>query len=185
MKVTETKLKGCFILEPKVFEDGRGYFFESFNHRTFCEAICQQVDFVQDNQSYSTRGVLRGLHFQKGEHAQAKLVRVLQGRVLDVAVDLRIGSPTYGQHVSLELTGDNKKQLFIPRGFAHGFVVLSETAHFFYKCDNFYNREAEGGIVFNDSDLRIDWRLPYDNIVLAKKDVELETFKSLIDKTNE
>uniref|UniRef100_UPI001491C6E8 dTDP-4-dehydrorhamnose 3,5-epimerase n=1 Tax=Flavobacteriaceae TaxID=49546 RepID=UPI001491C6E8 len=151
MKVTETKLKSCFILEPKVFEDERGYFYESFNHKAFCEAIGQEVNFVQDNQSFSKKGVLRGLHFQKGEHAQAKLVRVLEGCVLDVAVDLRIDSETYGQHVSIELSHDNKKQLFIPRGFAHGFVVLSESAHFFYKCDNYYNKESEGGINYKDS----------------------------------
>tara|TARA_R110002012_G_scaffold66614_1_gene174121 strand:- start:205369 stop:205914 length:546 start_codon:yes stop_codon:yes gene_type:complete len=170
MKVTETKLKGCFIFEPRIFEDERGYFFESFNHKTFCEAIGQQVDFVQDNQSYSKKGVLRGLHFQKGEYAQAKLVRVLEGRVLDVAVDLRKDSPTYGQHVSIELTGENKKQLFIPRGFAHGFVVLSESAHFFYKCDNYYNKESEGGVVFNDQTLKIDWKKSEKDIIVSYKD---------------
>lgn len=180
MKVTETKLKGCFILEPRVFEDERGYFFESFNHRAFCEAIGQQVDFVQDNQSYSTRGVLRGLHFQKGEHAQAKLVRVLQGRVLDVAVDLREGSPTYGQHLSIELTGENKKQLFIPRGFAHGFVVLSDSAHFFYKCDNYYNKEAEGGIVFNDDTLNIDWKQSKKTIIVSHKDKMLPSLRDVV-----
>lgn len=177
MKVTETKLRGCFILEPRVFEDERGHFFESYNHKDFCEAIGQKVDFVQDNQSYSTRGVLRGLHFQKGEHAQAKLVRVLQGSVIDVAVDLRKNSTTYGEHVSLELTGDNKKQLFIPRGFAHGFVVLSETAHFFYKCDNYYNRDSEDGIVFNDPALNIDWKISEDQIKLSSKDLKLSRLK--------
>lgn len=179
MKVTETKLKGCFILEPRVFEDERGYFYESFNHKAFCEVIGQEVNFVQDNQSYSTKGVLRGLHFQKGEHAQAKLVRVLEGRVLDVAVDLRKNSETYGQHVSIELTSDNKKQLFIPRGFAHGFVVLSKTAHFFYKCDNYYNKEAEGGILFNDGQLNIDWRLNKNQIVVSEKDKCLPSFESI------
>ncbi len=170
MKAIETKLKGCFILEPRVFEDERGYFFESYNHKAFCEAIGQQVDFVQDNQSYSTRGVLRGLHFQIGEHAQAKLVRVLEGRVLDVAVDLRRDSDTYGQHVSIELTSDNKKQLFIPRGFAHGFVVLSHSAHFFYKCDNYYFKESEGGIRYSDSILNIDWKFLPEEIIVSEKD---------------
>ncbi|WP_421808363.1 dTDP-4-dehydrorhamnose 3,5-epimerase [Flagellimonas sp.] len=172
MKVTETKLKGCFVLEPRVFEDERGYFFESFNHKAFCEAIGQQVNFVQDNQSYSTRGVLRGLHYQKGEHAQAKLVRVLQGRVLDVAVDLRESSPTYGQHISIELTGENKKQLFIPRGFAHGFVVLSDSAHFFYKCDNYYNKESEGTIKFDDQTLDIDWQISKSELRVSGKDLK-------------
>ncbi|MBO0330922.1 dTDP-4-dehydrorhamnose 3,5-epimerase [[Muricauda] lutisoli] len=180
MKVTETKLKGCFILEPKVFEDDRGYFFESFNHKTFCEAIGQEVDFVQDNQSYSTKGVLRGLHFQHGEHAQAKLVRVLEGRVLDVAVDLRKGSPSYGEHVSVELTADNKKQLFIPRGFAHGFVVLSETAHFFYKCDNYYNKESEGGIKYNDTHLNIDWKISPEDMLVSEKDKNLPKHFNLL-----
>ncbi|WP_127136065.1 dTDP-4-dehydrorhamnose 3,5-epimerase [Flagellimonas oceanensis] len=172
MKITETKLKGCFIIEPRVFEDERGYFFESFNHKAFCEAIGQQVNFVQDNQSYSTRGVLRGLHFQKGEHAQAKLVNVIKGSVLDVAVDLRKGSKTYGQHVSVELTAENKKQLFVPRGFAHGFVVLSESAHFFYKCDNYYNKNSEGGIRYDDASLNIDWQFSGE-INISSKDMGL------------
>lgn len=174
IKATETALKGCFIIEPKVFEDERGYFFESFNHKAFCDAIGQEVTFVQDNQSFSKRGVLRGLHFQKGEHAQAKLVRVLQGSVLDVAVDLRKGSKTYGKYISVELTSDNKKQLFIPRGFAHGFVVLSETAHFFYKCDNYYKRDAEGGIRYNDS-INIDWILPEEELILSERDIAFPT----------
>ena len=173
MQVTETKLKGCFIIEPKVFEDERGYFFESFNHKAFCKAVGQQVNFVQDNQSFSKKGVLRGLHFQKGEHAQAKLVRVLEGIVLDVAVDLREGSPTYGEYVSVELTAYNKKQLFIPRGFAHGFVVLSETAHFFYKCDNYYNKESEGGIKYNNPHLNIDWKISPEDMLVSEKDKEL------------
>jgi len=176
IKAIETELKGCFIIEPKVFEDERGYFFESFNHKSFCEAIGQEVTFVQDNQSFSKRGVLRGLHFQKGEHAQAKLVRVLQGSVLDVAVDLRKGSKTYGRYVSVELTSDNKKQLFIPRGFAHGFVVLSEAAHFFYKCDNYYNRGAEGGIAFDDSKLGVDWKYEQDKLLISNKDRLLPPF---------
>jgi len=184
MKAIETKLKGCFIIEPRVFKDERGYFFESFNHKAFSEAIGQEVTFVQDNQSYSKKGVLRGLHFQKGKYAQAKLVRVLYGQVLDVAVDLRKDSATFGQYVSVELTGDNKKQLFIPRGFAHGFVVLSKSAHFFYKCDNYYNTESEGGILYNDKTLKIDWRLSEYTLIVASKDRNLETFSSFMDKTN-
>ena len=180
MKAIETKLKGCFILEPKVFEDERGYFFESFNHKRFCEAIGQEIDFVQDNQSYSKKGVLRGLHFQKGEHAQAKLVRVIEGRVLDVAVDLRKDSGTYGEHVSVELTSENKKQLFIPRGFAHGFVVLSESAQFFYKCDNYYHMVSESGIIYNDADLNINWVFNHNELVLSDKDLELPSLHSFI-----
>ena len=151
MKFTETKLKGCFILEPNLIGDERGYFMESFNEKTFSIGVRQEVHFVQDNQSFSKKGVLRGLHYQCGEHAQAKLVRVLQGEVLDVAVDLRPNSPTFGQYESIVLSGENQKQFFVPRGFAHGFLVLSETATFFYKCDNFYNKESEGGVLYNDS----------------------------------
>ncbi|RIV44617.1 dTDP-4-dehydrorhamnose 3,5-epimerase [Flagellimonas pelagia] len=179
MKVTETKLKGCFIIEPNVFKDERGYFFESFNHKNFCEAIGQEVTFVQDNQSHSKKGVLRGLHFQKGEHAQAKLVCVLDGNVLDVAVDLREDSPTYGQYVSIELSSENKKQLFVPRGFAHGFVVLSDTAHFFYKCDNYYNKASEGGVKYDDPFLGIDWRLGDFDPIVSKKDLELKRLKHI------
>ena len=178
MKIKETKLKDCFIIEPTVFNDDRGYFFESFNSKRFNEAIGRAVNFVQDNQSYSTRGVIRALHYQVGTSAQAKLVRVLRGTVLDVAVDLRPGSPTFGQHFSIELSADNKKQLFIPRGFAHGFSVQSETAEFFYKCDNFYNKEAEGGIIYNDPTLNIDWQLPVDEIKVSEKDLELPTLQN-------
>ena len=173
MKATETKLKGCFILEPAIFGDERGYFFESFNKEKFTEIIGKDVNFVQDNQSFSSKGVLRGLHYQTGEFAQAKLVRVLQGSVLDIAVDLRKGSPTFGQHVSVELSLENQKQLFVPRGFAHGFIVLSETATFFYKCDNFYNKESEGGIIYNDSTLNIDWKLPQNEFIISEKDTIL------------
>ncbi|MBW8242632.1 dTDP-4-dehydrorhamnose 3,5-epimerase [Muricauda oceani] len=179
MKATETKLKGCFIIEPEIFEDERGYFFESFNHRAFCEAIGREVNFVQDNQSFSKKGVLRGLHFQKGEHAQAKLVSVLQGRIQDVVVDLRKDSPTFAQHLSIELSCDNKKQLFVPRGFAHGFLTLSESAEVFYKCDNYYNKEAEGGIKYDNSDLGIKWRLKNSDIVLSNKD---KVLSNLMDK---
>ena len=170
MTLTETKLQGCFIIEPTVFTDERGYFLESFNAGRFNKAIGKEVRFVQDNQSHSTKGVVRALHYQIGEHAQAKLVRVLCGTVLDVAVDLRKGSGTYGEHVALELSGANKKQLFIPRGFAHGFVVLSETADFFYKCDNGYHKDAEGGIIYSDPSLNIDWILPAGELIVSEKD---------------
>ncbi len=176
MKITETNIKGCFILEPAVFTDERGYFMESFNKRRLNEAIGQEVNFVQDNQSFSSQGVVRALHYQIGEHAQAKLVRVLSGTVLDVAVDLREISPTFGQHISVELSNENKKQLFVPRGFAHGFIVLSETADFFYKCDNYYNKESEGGIIYNDPTLNIDWKLSPDKIKVSEKDVVLPMF---------
>ncbi len=180
MKITETRLKGCFILEPALFMDERGYFMESFNEQRFNEAVGKDVNFVQDNQSFSLHGVVRALHYQVGEHAQAKLVRVLSGAVLDVAVDLRENSPTYGKHISVELSCENKKQLFIPRGFAHGFIVLSETAEFFYKCDNYYNKESEGGIIYNDRTLNIDWKLSPDEIKVSDKDVVLPSF----DKAN-
>jgi dTDP-4-dehydrorhamnose 3,5-epimerase len=178
MKVTETELKGCFILEPILFEDERGYFFESFNAKKFNEAISEEVAFVQDNQSYSSYGVVRAIHYQLGDFAQAKLVRVLSGRVLDVAVDLRKNSPTFGKHFSVQLSGENKKQLFIPRGFGHGFSVLSETAEFFYKCDNFYNKASEGGIIYNDPSLNIDWQMPVDEIKVSDKDLELPVLEN-------
>lgn len=177
MVALETKLKDCYILEPTVFGDSRGYFFESYNKQTFDNLINQNVNFVQDNESFSSRGVLRGLHGQKGEFAQAKLVRVTQGEVLDVAVDFRKDSPTYLQHVSVKLSSENKKQLFIPRGFLHGFVVLSQTAVFNYKCDNLYNKEAEEGIIYNDSDLNIDWLLNEDQLMISEKDKVLPTIK--------
>ncbi|GGH56567.1 dTDP-4-dehydrorhamnose 3,5-epimerase [Filimonas zeae] len=173
MKAEQTKLEGCFIIHDSIFRDSRGYFFESFNQQKFAEQTGQVVNFVQDNQSYSSRGVLRGLHLQKGEAAQAKLVRVITGKVLDIAVDVRKGSPTFGQHVAVELTEENHTQLFIPRGFAHGFIVLSETATFFYKCDNFYNKAAEGGIIYNDPDIAIDWQIPSAEFELSEKDLQL------------
>jgi len=178
MKVKETKLKDCFIIEPNVFKDNRGYFFESFNQSKFKDLTGQPGNFVQDNQSASTYGVVRGLHFQKGEYAQAKLVRVLEGIVLDVAVDLREGSGTYGQWVSVKLTADNNLQLYVPRGFAHGFSVLSETAVFAYKCDNIYNKESEGGIRYNDPELNIDWGIPEDKMNLSEKDLALSSLNS-------
>ncbi len=157
------------ILEPRVFGDERGYFFESFSEREF-EAAVGQVKFVQDNESKSRYGVLRGLHFQKGEHAQSKLVRVVSGRVLDVAVDIRPGSPTFGKHVAVELSGENHKMVFIPKGFAHGFAVLSEEAVFQYKCDNYYAPKSEGAIAWDDPDLAIDWRVPGEDVILSERD---------------
>ncbi len=173
MNAIETELNGCFILEPKVFQDNRGYFFESFNQELFNNLTNTSTNFVQNNESFSTKGVLRGLHYQIGEYAQAKLVRVIKGKVLDVAVDIRKGSETFGKYISIELSEDNKRQLFVPRGFAHGFVVLSETAIFSYKCDNFYNKESEGGIIFNDSTLDINWQLPESEFVVSEKDMLL------------
>ena len=169
MEIIKTSIDGVVIIEPKVFGDHRGYFFESFSERDFCENV-RQVRFVQDNESKSSYGVLRGLHFQKPPYAQSKLVRVVKGSVLDVAVDIRRGSPTFGQHVAVELTEDNHRQLFIPRGFAHGFAVLSDEVIFQYKCDNFYAPQAEGAIAWDDPDLGIDWRIPDDKVILSAKD---------------
>lgn len=173
MQAEETKLKGCFIIKPQVFPDSRGYFFESFNQQKFEKATGQPGSFVQDNQSASVYGVVRGLHFQTGEYAQAKLVRAIEGKVLDVAVDIREGSPTYGEWVAVELTAENNFQLYIPRGFAHGFSVLSETAIFAYKCDNMYNKASEGGIKYDDSSLGIDWQIPAEKMLLSGKDIAL------------
>lgn len=173
MIVKETKLKGCFIIEPKIFEDKRGYFIESFNQETFNKLIGNNIAFVQDNESFSLKGVLRGLHYQTGKFAQAKLVRVIKGKVLDVAVDLRKDSTTFGQHFSIELSENNKKQLFIPRGFAHGFIVLSDTVIFSYKCDNFYNKNSEEGIIFSDPTLDIDWILPENELIISERDMVL------------
>ena len=170
MIFTETKLKGCFVIEPKIINDDRGYFMESYNEKTFQNGIGAEVKFVQDNQSYSSKGVLRGLHYQIENHAQAKLVRVLQGSVLDVAVDLRPDSETFGQYESIKLSGENQKQFFVPRGFAHGFLVLSETATFFYKCDNFYNKDSEGGLLYNDANINIDWQFATENLLISAKD---------------
>ena len=169
MKVSETAIEGVYIIEPKVFADERGYFFESWNKAALKEQGID-YDFVQDNQSKSCYGTIRGIHFQKGEYAQAKLVRVLEGTVLDVAVDLRKGSPTFGRHVAVELSAENRKQLLIPRGFGHGFSVLTPTAVFAYKCDNVYCREAEGGLLYNDPELGIDWRIDLSKAVLSEKD---------------
>ena len=180
MTATETKLKGCFIIEPKVLEDHRGYFFESFNQNRFNELIGKNIAFIQDNESFSSKGVLRGLHLQTGEYAQAKLVRVVKGTVLDVVVDIRKDSPTFSKHFSIELSEENKTQLFVPRGFAHGFIVLSDTAIFSYKCDNFYNKSSEQGLRYDDPSLGIDWKLPPNEFIVSEKDLALPTLSNII-----
>lgn len=170
MKIIETSLQDCFIFEPRIHEDERGYFFETFNKRTFHALTGFEVEFVQDNQALSHYGTVRGLHFQKGEYAQAKLVRVLQGRVLDVAVDLRPDSPSFMQHVAVELSAKNNLQLFVPRGFAHGYSVLENHTIFHYKCDNYYQKESEGGIHVLDKTLNIDWKIPVNEMLISEKD---------------
>ena len=179
MEVIKTDIEGVVILEPRVFRDARGYFFESFSAREFCEKVAS-VTFVQDNESYSSYGVIRGLHFQKPPFTQAKLVRVIKGAVLDVAVDIRKGSPTYGQHVAVDLTAENHRQLFIPHGFAHGFSVLSDEVLFQYKCDNYYAPQSEGGILWNDPSLGIDWRIPAEKAILSEKDFNHPLFKDYV-----
>lgn len=179
MTIESTPLEGCVIIKPTTFTDERGHFFESFNQQKFCKLTGSDTVFVQDNQSYSTKGVLRGLHLQKGESAQAKLVRVVKGEVLDVAVDLRFGSPTYGKHFGIRLSDSNNLQLFIPRGFAHGFVVLTGDAIFQYKCDNYYDKASEGGIHYADPSLAINWILPNDQLIVSAKDVELPYFNNI------
>ena len=169
MEIIKTAIEGVVILEPRVFTDARGYFFESYSKRVFDELV-RPVDFVQDNESCSSRGVMRGLHFQKPPYTQAKLVRCVRGAVLDVAVDIRKGSPTYGQHMAVELTEENHRQFFVPRGFAHGFAVLSDTAVFQYKCDNYYHPESDGGIAITDPTLGIDWRIDPSQAILSEKD---------------
>ena len=173
MKFLETSINGVWLIKPTIFEDERGYFFESFSDKEFKENV-GDITFVQDNQSKSCYGVVRGLHFQKGEYAQSKLVRCVKGTILDVAVDLREGSPTFGKHVSAILTEDNHSQLFIPRGFAHGFSVLSSEAIVQYKCDNFYNKDSEGGINPFDENIGIDWMIPKDKVILSEKDLQWE-----------
>jgi dTDP-4-dehydrorhamnose 3,5-epimerase len=179
MNIQTTPLDGCIILKPNVFGDERGYFFESFNQQKFQELTNSDTVFVQDNQSFSTKGVLRGLHFQKGASAQAKLVRVTKGEVLDVAVDLRANSKTYGQHFGVRLSETNHLQFFVPRGFAHGFIVLSDDAIFQYKCDNYYDKAAEGGLHYADPALAIDWILPHDQLIVSGKDIELPTLENV------
>ena len=178
MEVIKTAIEGVVIIEPRLFKDARGYFFESFNQKEFEQKV-RPVKFVQDNESYSSYGVLRGLHFQKPPFAQSKLVRVVQGTVLDVAVDIRRGSPTFGRHVAVELSGDNHRQFFIPRGFAHGFCVLSQTALFQYKCDNFYAPQSEGAVAWNDPALDIDWKVRPDDVILSEKDARHPLLKDV------
>lgn len=175
MNVIKTDIEGVVVIEPKVFDDARGYFFESYSKRRFDEAV-RPIEFVQDNESMSTRGVIRGLHFQRPPFSQSKLVRCVRGAVLDVVVDIRRGSPTYGQHVAVELTGENRRQLFVPRGFAHGFAVLSDEAVFQYKCDNYYHPESEGGISIADHSLGIDWRIDPAEAILSEKDLRNPMF---------
>ena len=179
MEIIKTKLDGVVIIEPKIFRDSRGYFFESFSQREFEEKVCK-INFVQDNESMSSYGVMRGLHFQRPPFTQAKLVRCVKGAVLDVAVDIRKDSPTYGQHVAVELSEDNHYQMFIPHGFAHGFSVLSETAVFQYKCDQFYHPESDAGISILDKSLGIDWRIPADKAILSDKDTRHPLFKDFV-----
>lgn len=180
MPITKTGIPGLLIIEPVIHEDSRGYFYESYNEKDFIAGGIS-VKFVQDNQARSAYGVIRGLHYQADPHAQSKLVRVLSGAILDVAVDIRKDSPTYGKTFSIELSGENKKQLFIPKGFAHGYSVLSETAEVFYKCDAFYNKAAEGGIIYNDSTLNIDWGIPADKAIISDKDLK---YSSLLNSKN-
>lgn len=177
MKIKQTPLKDCYIIEPTIFEDDRGYFFEKFNEKKFEELTGMNGHFVQDNISKSSYGVVRGIHLQKGEHAQAKLVSCLEGRVWDVVVDLREDSPTFGKWFGIELTAENKIQLYIPRGFGHGFSVLSENAVFSYKCDNFYNKKSEGNVLFNDPELQVDWKLEEKDMILSEKDKDASLFK--------
>lgn len=176
MEIIKTNIEGLLIIEPKVFKDARGYFFESFSQREFEEKV-GPINFVQDNESMSSYGVMRGLHFQRPPYTQSKLVRCVKGAVLDVAVDIRKGSPTYGQHVAVELSEENHRQFFVPRGFAHGFSVLTETAVFQYKCDNFYAPQADGGISILDNSLEIDWRIPVEKAILSEKDTRHELLK--------
>ena len=180
MELKETTLKDCYLLEPKVHTDARGAFFEAYRKDELEALLGQRIDFVQDNHSVSKKGVLRGLHFQKEPYAQAKLVRVVEGEVLDVVVDLRTGSPTYGQHYKTRLSAENRKILFIPRGMAHGFLSLTEEAIFTYKCDNYYRKDAEAGILFNDPELQIDWEYPLQDLILSEKDRKLPTLKQLV-----
>ena len=184
MEVKKTAIEGLLILEPKVFGDKRGYFFESFSQREFDEKVApilgHTINFVQDNESMSTYGVMRGLHFQRPPYTQSKIVRCVKGAVLDVAVDIRKGSPTYGQHVAVELTEDNHRQFFVSRGFAHGFAVLSETAVFQYKCDEFYHPEADGGISILDDTLGIDWKIPTEQANLSDKDTKHSLLKDFV-----
>lgn len=177
MELVQSPLKDCFYLKPAQFRDERGIFSETYNRKTFQEVTGLDMEFVQDNQSQSTKGVLRGLHFQRGAMAQAKLVRAAHGRVLDIVVDIRKDSPTFGQHFSIELTRENGYQLFVPRGFAHGFITLSEESIFCYKCDNYYDKASEGGIIYNDATLALNWHLPGEALIVSEKDLQLPSFE--------
>ena len=179
MKFLETKLKGCFIIEPTVFNDDRGLFYESYKQKDFEDGLGESIDFIQDNVSISKKGVLRGLHFQKGIYAQAKLVKVVKGEALDVVVDLRKDSATYGQHFKTRLSQDNCRSLFMPKGMAHGFLAMTEEVIFTYKCDNYYNPKAEAGIIYSDPILNIDWEIPDTEVIMSDKDIALPTFRDL------
>jgi dTDP-4-dehydrorhamnose 3,5-epimerase len=181
MNVIKTDIEGLLVIEPKIFGDSRGYFFESFSEREFRREVAD-VDFVQDNESKSSYGVVRGLHFQKPPYSQAKLVRVIKGKVLDVAVDLRKGSPTFGKHVTMELSEDNHRQVFIPRGFAHGFSVLSDEVVFQYKCDAYYAPQSEGAVAWDDPDLGIDWKVPAEKVILSEKDKKHPRLKDILEE---
>lgn len=180
MELQKTPLKDCFILKPKVFKDERGIFYETYNQKVYQEITGLKTDFVQDNQSFSKKGVLRGLHYQTGKMAQAKLVRVVEGTVLDIVVDIRKDSETFGKSFSIVLNDVENLQLFVPRGFAHGFITLSEKSIFSYKCDNYYDKVSEGGIIYNDATLAIDWHLPKEEFIISEKDLELPTFQEAI-----
>lgn len=180
MKIEKTPIQGCIVIQPEIFFDSRGYFYESFNLSKFQSLLGVEVNFVQDNHSYSTKGVLRGLHFQTGEHAQSKLISVVQGHILDVVVDIRKDSKTFGKTYTIELSYENKKQLFMPQGIAHGFVVLSDEAIIQYKCDNYYNKESEGGILYNDKKLNINWRFSESDLIISDKDLKLPTLGDLL-----
>ena len=182
MKISETKLKGCFLIEPELFKDYRGVFFEVFRKDELDKKLGYEINFVQENQSISKKGVLRGLHFQNGSAAQAKLVNVVKGEVLDVVVDLRQGSPTFGNHIKIKLSGDNHYNLFIPKGMAHGFVANTDEVIFNYKCDNYYNPVEEGGVFYSDPDLNIDWEYPVSEMIISEKDMNLPSFKKTIKK---
>ena len=184
MKIERCALQGLYIIEPTIFEDSRGYFFEAYNQDVFEKECIIKTVFIQDNQSSSSYGVIRGLHYQMQPFAQTKLVRVLEGTILDVAVDIRNGSPTFGQHFSIELSAENKKQIYIPHGFAHGFSVLSSAAVVLYKCDSLYNKKSEAGIKYNDEELRIDWKIENGKAIISEKDQELPSFRNCISNFN-
>jgi len=179
LTITKTNIEGCIVIDPTIFEDDRGVFFESYNKKNLERYLGKEIDFVQDNHSISNKGVIRGLHYQKEPYSQIKLVRVIQGEVIDVVVDMRKNSKTFGEYFKIRLSGDNKKMLFVPGGLAHGFLALKDNTVFLYKCDQYYNKEAEGGIIYDDPDLGINWEFPKDQLILSEKDKELPLFKNL------